>query len=264
MTNRFMTGILAATFAALSVCTVLAQETPESIAKRKARIAYRERRLKEMGGYVSLPSTGKVIRVVNAQARVGEAALLKTAKSIQISVGFPVEVTPAEKGDLFGEKYAVAVVMEDMPNAPRLLVAPEEKWARVNVAALAADSPSAEVLESRARKELWRAAAMVLGAADSLLQPCLMCPIHSLADLDAVPVLVPCPEPYNKMHATAKRLGCRPVIRATYLKACQEGWAPAPTNDIQRAIWEQVKADKERGPTNPITIQPPGRVKSEK
>ena len=29
-------------------------------------------------------------------------------------------------------------------------------------------------------------------------------------------------------------------------------YIPAPTNEYQKAIWEQVKADKERGPTNPI------------
>ena len=48
-----------------------------------------------------------------------------------------------------------------------------------------------------------------------------------------------------------------PAIVSTYLKACEEGWAPTPTNEYQKAIWEQVKADKERGPTNPIKIPMP-------
>ena len=38
-----------------------------------------------------------------------------------------------------------------------------------------------------------------------------------------------------------------------------EGWAPAPTNDIQKAIFERVKADKERGPSKPLTIAPPAK-----
>ena len=54
-----------------------------------------------------------------------------------------------------------------------------------------------------------------------------------------------------------KGIGVKPARRTTYKRACQEGWAPAPTNAYQKAIWEQVKADKERGPTNPITIPPP-------
>ena len=31
-------------------------------------------------------------------------------------------------------------------------------------------------------------------------------------------------------------------------------YIPAPTNEYQKAICEQVKADKERGPTNPINF----------
>ena len=52
-----------------------------------------------------------------------------------------------------------------------------------------------------------------------------------------------------------------PCIRATHRRACHLGWVPPPTNDVQRAIWEKIKADKERGPTNPITIPPPNAKK---
>lgn len=35
-----------------------------------------------------------------------------------------------------------------------------------------------------------------------------------------------------------------PIARSvTYRQAVKEGWAPAPTNDIQRAVWDKVKAD---------------------
>ena len=37
----------------------------------------------------------------------------------------------------------------------------------------------------------------------------------------------------------------------THKKACQEGWAPAPTNDVQKAIWEKVHAI----PDKPMTIE---------
>ena len=60
---------------------------------------------------------------------------------------------------------------------------------------------------------------------------------------------------------TLKRLlpqaGFEPAIIATYETACREGWAPAPTNDVQKAIWAKTLDEKERGPTNPITIPPP-------
>ena len=68
-------------------------------------------------------------------------------------------------------------------------------------------------------------------------------------------------EEFYKMIDEAHRRGVRSVRLASYRQACREGWAPAPTNDVQRAIFEQVKADKERGPTNPITIPPPNAAK---
>ena len=38
---------------------------------------------------------------------------------------------------------------------------------------------------------------------------------------------------------------------STYKKACQEGWVSAPTNDIQKAIWDKVHA----APKNPMKIE---------
>ena len=44
--------------------------------------------------------------------------------------------------------------------------------------------------------------------------------------------------------AWAKSHGLASAKRVAYKKACQEGWAPAPTNDIQKAIWDKVMAEK--------------------
>ena len=79
----------------------------------------------------------------------------------------------------------------------------------------------------------------------------------TLALSDAIKADMPCPEPFNRMIMSATALGAYVKRRTSYHKACEEGWAPAPTNEVQKAIWEQVKADKERGPTNPIKIEPP-------
>ena len=51
--------------------------------------------------------------------------------------------------------------------------------------------------------------------------------------------------------------GVTPLRKTIYRKACQEGWAPAPTNEYQKAIWDKVRSEKERGPTNPIEIPMP-------
>lgn len=50
-----------------------------------------------------------------------------------------------------------------------------------------------------------------------------------------------------------------PAEIQTYRNACRQGWAPAPTNDYQKAIYERMQADKERGPSKPLTITPPAK-----
>ena len=51
------------------------------------------------------------------------------------------------------------------------------------------------------------------------------------------------------MSATA--LGAYVKRRTSYQKACEEGWAPLPTNDVQKAIWDKVHAV----PKNPMKIE---------
>ena len=45
--------------------------------------------------------------------------------------------------------------------------------------------------------------------------------------------------------------GVTPHYRCPYFKACEEGWAPAPTNEYQRAVWEKVHAI----PDKPMKIE---------
>lgn len=237
---------------ALALASFVEAATP-GVQQRKPR----RKTIAELGGIVAMAPTGRVIRVANAQKRVPEDVLKATAEVMQGALGLPIVVSAGGSDARPGDNTAAVVVLADRGDAPRVLVAPEEGWAAVNTEALAADGATGTNYELRVTKEMWRALAIMLGASDSMFQPCLLAPVHSLADLDGLGCNVPSPEPFGKMVRNARALGCQPAHRATYKRACQEGWAPAPTNDVQRAIWEQVKADKERGPSNPITIKPP-------
>ena len=48
-----------------------------------------------------------------------------------------------------------------------------------------------------------------------------------------------------------EKCGVTPLRIATYRQACREGWAPAPTNDVQKAIWDKVHAI----PKSPMKIE---------
>ena len=58
------------------------------------------------------------------------------------------------------------------------------------------------------------------------------------------------------IRTAAESIGIPHAQKVFYKKALEEGWAPPPSNEFQRAVWENFKADKERGPTNPIRITP--------
>lgn len=246
-----MKKILALSICAICAATLVADEAAPQ--KKPSKRELRDRRIAAAGGLVARPYAGKTIMIVNNQKRVPETAFFKdNANSITGLLGYPVKVVPP-KTDV--SNAGLVITLSEDPNAPALLVAPEVPWAGVNVTALAADNPKPEVLVSRVQKEIWRAFLHACGAANSVMQPCILRTVRRPRDLDAYANLVPCPEALPSVANTARDLGIGETSSCTYKQACVEGWAPAPTNDVQRAIAEQVKAEKERGPSNPIEIK---------
>jgi len=216
----------------------------------------RQENLRRTGGGAWLPAQGPVIKFVSCQSAVAFPAVTNAAAEMARMTRLPVVAQDmgggrrrdarALIGRLLGDAgTAAVVVLCDAAGEPPLLVAPESRWAVVSVAALAADKPSAEVLAARVRKEQWRAFAYVMGAANSNIEHCLMKPVFSTGDLDALRPLTISPEPVNKITQQAARLGISPARVTSYRRACEEGWAPAPTNDIQRAVWDEVKGKGE-------------------
>ena len=248
---------IAALSAALCIAVCGGALTAEEMARLRAE--RRERRLAESGGIVERDQGGRSALIASAQDRVPLDALERVAESIRRLVQIRVDVAKADgrKRQRPTEAHpAVVTVVDDAGMEETLLVAPEQNWAVVNVHALACDNPTAEVLSTRIHKETWRAMAMAMGAANSMAQPCLLREINTLRQLDRTRNMLPSPQPVNNMLDVADRLGISRIRRATYLQACQEGWAPAPTNELQRAVWDRVHSEKERGPGRALKIVP--------
>lgn len=239
--------------------------TPEQAEKFRERQIRKLKRIQERGGWAETPPTGGVVRVVSAQAKVSRADLASTMDVFSQTLRIPLEWCDDASGvsdpaKLYAAankdgRCAIAVVLVDDPSAPRLLVAPEDGWAMVNLAKLAEDNPPRTQLVRRAGQEYWRASSLVLGCYTSMQQPCLMTPIYNNVGLDNNVCLVPAIEVLPKISATAKGLGIRPGRRVVYERAVREGWAPAPTNDVQRAVWEAVKAEQSKNPEKAIKIE---------
>lgn len=266
--NLQMKRIVLLSIAAIGA-VIMAQNVPPAPApvpsrqnfEKRAKRMSPEEVMKRVGGFLTPPYNGSYCYIVDAQSRVGDDAFDWVVGQLHQVLGLPFRKEKRaafDAGQTNGlEKAGAVISIVDVPNQPSLLIAPEDGWAQVNMAALVKDSPSPEVLGVRAKKELWRAFIILFGGGNSRFHDDLMRPVTSLKDLDSSPNLVSSPEPFNAVTEGARARGITPLYRATYKRACKEGWAPAPTNDYQKAVWEQVKADKERGPTNPITIPPP-------
>ena len=240
---------------ALLAVSVFAQEAaiPTPVAKDKVvrKRVNPTNFLSRTGGLLPIPAKGNGFLFRDAQQKLPPGFLQeagpKLGRILQLKVktdSVQVEgcVMKACTDALADKDIGAMILLVDKPEFPSLLLAPESRWAIVNVAPLASDNPDATKLQQRARRELWRAFAYVLGAAHSASPKCLMKPVFSLADLDNLSTEIVSPEALNKMMQGARTSGLAVARMTTYRKACQEGWAPSPTNDFQKAIWNEVKA----------------------
>lgn len=211
-------------------------------------VQYKRRvRMYKDGGLVPAPSNGKCVRIVNAQTVVPDDCVEEVAAAIRQTARFAVKIIKAEDASSIGpdEKAGANIYLVANDSDPRILVAPEDAWSRVNVKALTKDSPKPEVLKARFTKECWRGLGISLGAANSMMQPCIMHDVRELKDLEENDLLVPCPEPFNKIMSTARARGIEPGKMVLYRKAVKEGWAPEPQNEVQRKIKENPDVEIE-------------------
>jgi len=252
-----MKNILSFLLSMLCLCLVAdAQTAPlatpaQSTQQRKLTPeARRAAMLAKTGGFIQSKAEGPALLFLNAQTRVPanviKAPVEQISKSLRLSAvqrDSPNAAEPIKAAleALQDKDVAAVVVVGDTAEYPSLLIAPESRWALVNVAALGSKGVSAETLADRINKEIWRAFGYLMGAAHSNFEACLMKPVLTPADLDALKVKGMSPEPFNKIMTHAQKLGMQPQRMTTYRKAVEEGWAPAPTNDLQRTVWEEVK-----------------------
>lgn len=218
--------------------------------------------MKRVGGYIERPGAfhGKVL-VVNAQTVVPSEAFTNTVETLGFvaraltdyvpSAQAPTPATAQGKVKELGGEAAVFIVND--PALPvAFLAAPENRWCFVNVAPLAADGAKSSFVTARARKELVRAYVTVCGAFGSSYNSPIMGVVNKPSDLDTiVDERVP-QDVLGRTREYLPKIGVDTRRLATYLQACKEGWAPQPTNEFQKAVWDRIH----KLPTKPLTITP--------
>ena len=200
---------------------------------------------KNYGGTFLKPNSGKgLVYIHNQQNRLPATSLSKVIKEITSETRVLVQMGRENKAS----EMKIDVV--DVATQPTLTILPDSSSAIVNVATLSDGSPSEDVLSARVRKNILRAFSYLAGnASSSSCESTLMDAMTSLDRLDSAKERLPGELSLRGTKYLA-RLGIVPYTKVTYKQACQEGWASQPTNEFQRAIWDQVHET----PSEPMKI----------
>lgn len=259
MTYAFMVALLSTAVFAQLPKKERPKYTPEEIARIRAE--QHEKMLKINGGRIVKPGSAKgEIVFFNAQKRIDEKRAAGSFRYLGRSLGInfkvqtvnsDVSVTNAAAFCRAHDSCAAVFLVDDVSLSSRMIVSPDEKWAIVNVAALAADNSTNSFVVARTHKEVVRALLYAMNAADSQNGDTLMSPMSNLKDLDDIASALPPVDVTSRVMKNLPKLGLSRIKMSTYREACEEGWAPAPTNEYQRAIWDKVHAI----PTKPIKIE---------
>ena len=210
-----------------------------------------EEALKRTGGRIVKPDTQKgEIVVVNAQKTAEAKWVESSAAQLAATTLFKVS-TKTGTFDLRNPQLAgnATLFVVDDAALPMSLVAPEAHWAAVNVAPLKSEKPA--FFEMRVRKEIARTFALLCGGANSRFPAAIVGAVSNVGDLDQFGTDKLPADVIAHFPAYMSAFGATPARLATYINACRQGWAPAPTNDYQKAIWDREYAI----PAKPIKIR---------
>lgn len=240
-----LTLITSVAFAADVAADKTAQD--EKAAKRAAS---RQKALERSGGLIDRPSAGKVA-IVNCQTKYPKAKIEQHIQDLRdalrvnfvLTDGAPIAAATAlSRAAAKPDGASVALYLADDAGLPISLYAMEGQWCIVNFSALN---------ESQCEKEFVRGASLVLGCAMSQSKSSPMQTVATLKDFDRVISTDISFDSLGGILTNMENLGITQSRKTSYRKACMEGWAPAPTNDYQKVIWEEIHAK----PTNPIKIK---------
>ena len=226
----------------------------------RAELENRPAVLKKTGGFLDVAAVGVSVVVVDTREKPGAAAdqfkevferLSKTNVKVE-KVARNANEKPYAKAlaALKANKAAYSILIAESDECPGLCVMPEERIAVINAKRyLGGKDPLAP--ETRLIKEVWRALGFVGGVGYAPYQNDVLQPVYNLRELDALVYQVMQPMNFQKMYAQMAKFGVKRARHIPYKLAVMEGWAPQPTNEYQKAIWDEVRS----APKNPMKIE---------
>lgn len=234
--------------------TAAETKTEEAPAKMDAA-ERRERMLKATGGILDIEAKGKVV-IVNAQNKIAASNVEERVARLSKDLRMNVELLTTDSWEMYKNPAGAvgSVVLVDRPDLPMSVVAAENCWGLLNVAPLCT---APDKTEKRFMREFARVVCFAFGQSFSQFRGSPLSTVDSPEALDSLFTDNMTFDAMTMVIRTLTNRGMTQRRKTSYKKACRDGWAPSPTNDYQKAIWEEVQAEREKGPANGLKIAPP-------
>ena len=214
----------------------------------------------EDAGMLRSPQKGASILVWDARTNGNERLIRRFLKTNDpIRLGAPGLAVTTLRESFSGDAFKAASKRFESPDvamvvmlvnagsdSPRLSVFPEDRIGLIN-----ADRFSSILLDKLLLREIWRTIGFTGGTGYAPYRGCVMQPAFNDNEIAGLmgDVLQPMTlQPFRKFET---RFNMKRSRMVPYELACEQGWAPAPTNDVQKAIWDRVHA----APKNPMKIE---------
>jgi predicted Zn-dependent protease len=248
-----MKKILTVAFAAIAAASIAQSPSGGNAPADKAALRKEalEKAMAKAGGFIDKPGEGAAIEIVDTRKDSdGSANRVKEVLDTMLRLPSVVEAAELAVGTnaydfavrkLNADKSLMVVLLVDSGQLPSLAVFPEDRVAVVNARKV---KFGADEKDGRQRmiREIWRAIGFIGGTGYATTDNCVMQPIMSPLELDALEWQVLNPSNAPRMDKFLRKHKVRRGHRMTYRKAVEQGWAPPPTNDLQKAVWDEVKA----------------------
>ena len=161
-----------------------------------------------LGGFVlsPIPKDAKYVVLTDNRAKPDAAILAEFEKKVTVNARLAAKIVPASEEVLANTNKDLVICLVDSGD---FTVYPEKKTALVPANA------------KDIQKVLWEALAYLTATTSK-----------------------PTAQSVMAVAAGARANGVPMVHRVPYMLAVKQGWAPAPTNDVQKAVWDRVMAEK--------------------
>ena len=191
---------------------------------------------KRYGGWVyQRDPASKAFVFVNCQKRLPASAFAEPLRRMTTFLQCDFALAEGSWDGTHGESGHIYLI--DDATRPMSGIFPEDGWGFMNVAKLGEKN-----LSRRLFQEMWRTLGYVGGAISSGHERCVLNPVFSADDLDKCLPDTLSPEAAMRMPDYLRAMGIKPFTRMTFRDACKRGVAPQPTNDYQRAIFQEERA----------------------